>query len=112
MPDEVKVTIAKLQKAARYVDDLCDKVEAIRATVTSDVESLGEPWGDDTYGEKFAPTYVPNRDDLLYSSGDGKPGALPGLVKRSAEISHALAKSANYLQAMEDRNAAQFERRP
>ncbi|MGO4615057.1 hypothetical protein AB4305_11975 [Nocardia sp. 2YAB30] len=110
MTAEVKVTIAKLRKAAHSADDLHDKVAAILATVKSNTESLGEPWGDDSYGTEFAKTYLPNRDELLDHSSDGKPGALPGLAKTFGDMSDVQTKSANYLQAQEDKNAERFRR--
>ncbi|MFQ6395310.1 hypothetical protein ACLMAJ_17805 [Nocardia sp. KC 131] len=111
MTAEVKVTIAELRKAAHSADDLRDKVTAILATVKNDTESLGEPWGDDSYGAEFAKTYVPNRDELLHSGSDGKPAALPGLVQAFRDMSDLQTKSANYLQAVEDKNAGRFQQR-
>ncbi|MEU7628729.1 hypothetical protein AB0C34_01920 [Nocardia sp. NPDC049220] len=111
MAADVKVTIAKLHKAAHSAEDLRDKVADILATVKNNTEALGEPWGDDSYGTEFAKSYVPNRDELLDRSGDGKPGALPGLAKTFGDMSDAQTESAHYLQAWEDKNAEGFRRR-
>ena len=54
MADSLKVDPDRLRSAADQLADVGDQVKGISSSLHSQVDALGEPWGDDSTGHQFA----------------------------------------------------------
>ncbi|MEV6771280.1 hypothetical protein AB0N05_21935 [Nocardia sp. NPDC051030] len=77
MAGKVEVDPELLRQAGTKTANVTDRFKSVLTRLESAIDGKGEPWGDDTYGEKFA-----NGED-----GKGYTAARENLTKLTADAS-------------------------
>ncbi|WP_157555882.1 WXG100 family type VII secretion target [Nocardia acidivorans] len=75
MAGKVEVSPELLRQASVKTANVTDRVKAVLTGLESAIDGLGEPWGGDTYGEKFAngedgKGYIAARENLKQLTTD------------------------------------------
>ena len=70
MGDEHTITAHELRLVGHFLDDPKQTVIHASSTLFTTLDGLGEPWGDDETGLRFAEAYVPARDKVFETLRD------------------------------------------
>lgn len=68
----LEVDTGALAHAGQQFEDLNNTLAAVVSTLTSTIDGLGEPWGDDSMGKQFASGssgYLAAKDSLVGTTG-------------------------------------------
>jgi uncharacterized protein YukE len=96
MGDRMWVDTDGLASAVPSLQDLAEQIESVGQELSSRIDSLNEPWGDDKAGKQFATQYVGPMEQLLTGLADA------GTVL--SEASDGIATSAGGFGATEQQN--------
>src|SRR5262245_1112871 len=71
MPKDARaINSDDLRLVSSYLDEATNTIIDARLTLRTELDGLGEPWGDDENGIKFSSNYVPARDKTLKTLGE------------------------------------------
>ncbi|NUS45414.1 MAG: hypothetical protein HOQ24_17200 [Mycobacteriaceae bacterium] len=105
---EARVQIARLGKAAGHMDGLADRIQGVIDRGTSEINALGNPFGDDMYGAQPHREFEAARASLFEGSGAGE-GALPNLVSTFNDFGDAQRLGSAMLRKREELNKLGFK---
>ncbi|MFI5782294.1 hypothetical protein [Nocardia sp. NPDC051570] len=100
MADIVEVDTNRLRQAAGDCDRIHDSIQRTLGTLRAAVAAAGTPWGNDSFGNKFAKGdkgYVAARDNLLVG--------IDQMASTFGEYASGQRSAADSMDAMESGNA-------
>ena len=97
-----------LTAAGREMYGLRDTVNGILENLTTTIANLGQPWGNDSYGNQFASGsqgYLASRDDLI----DSASGALPTTASSLEYLGDDMVQASEAFGGTDDSAAGYFD---